>query len=277
MNALVSYVAYLEKTMWPVGLSVRYPHPGASLPAWKVVTAAGILLAVTAVAIRWLRSRPYVAVGWLWYLGTLVPVIGLVQAGDQAMADRYSYIPLVGVFVAIAWGVRDASSAWPRGRPVIVWLAAAAVVMLTATAWSQTRYWRDSITLYEHSLSVVEGDPLLHYNLANELREQGRLDDAVRHYQDAIRFDPAYVAAHTNLGPILAQQGRTDEAIAHYATALRLKPDLAETHNNLGMLLGEQGKIADAIPHFEEAVRLKPELEGARQNLEVARKIVGVH
>jgi tetratricopeptide (TPR) repeat protein len=204
-------------------------------------------------------------------------VIGLVQAGDQAMADRYSYIPLVGVFVAIAWGVRDASSAWPRGRPVIVWLAAAAVVMLTATAWSQTRYWRDSITLYEHSLSVVEGDPLLHYNLANELREQGRLDDAVRHYQDAIRFDPAYVAAHTNLGPILAQQGRTDEAIAHYATALRLKPDLAETHNNLGMLLGEQGKIADAIPHFEEAVRLKPELEGARQNLEVARKIAGVH
>lgn len=277
MNALVSYVAYLEKMVWPVGLSVRYPHPGAALPVWKAVVAAGILLAVTAAVIRWLRSRPYVAVGWLWYLGTLIPVIGLVQAGDQAMADRYSYIPLVGVFVAIAWGLRDASAAWPRVWLVIPWLAAAAVVILTATAWNQTRYWRDSITLYEHSLSVIESDPLLHYNLANELREQGRLGEAVRHYQDAIRFDPTYVAAHTNLGPILAQQGRTDEAIAHYATALSLKPDLAEAHNNLGMLLGEQGHVADAIPHFEEAVRLKPELDGARQNLEIARKIAGAH
>ncbi len=277
MNALVSYVAYLEKMVWPVGLSVRYPHPGAALPVWKAVVAAGILLAVTAAVIRWLRSRPYVAVGWWWYLGTLIPVIGLVQAGDQAMADRYSYIPSVGIFIAVAWGLRDASAVWPRARPAIVCLAAAVVVMLTATAWNQTRYWRDSITLYEHSLSVIGGDPLLHYNLANELREQGRLDDAVRHYQDAIRFDPTYVAAHTNLGPILAQQGRTDEAIAHYATALSLTPDLAEAHNNLGMLLGEQGRIADAIPHFEEAVRLKPELEGARQNLEVARKIADAH
>lgn len=277
MNALVSYGAYLEKMVWPVGLSVRYPHPGASLPVWKAVAAACVLLAVTAMAIRWLRSRPYVAVGWFWYLGTLVPVIGLVQTGDQAMADRYSYLPLAGVFVAIAWGLRDTSVAWPRGRRAIGWLAAAAAVTLTAAAWNQTRYWRDSVTLYEHSLSVVENDSLLHYNMANEMREQGRLNDAVRHYQDAIRFDSGYVAAYTNLGPILAQQGRTDEAIALYAAALTLKPDLAEAHNNLGMLLGEQGRIADAIPHFEEAVRLKPELEGARQNLEIARKIAGAH
>lgn len=273
MNALVSYVAYVEKTAWPVGLSVRYPHPGLTLPVWKAVVAALILLVVTAVAVRWLRSRPYAPVGWLWYLGTLVPVIGVVQVGDQAMADRYTYIPLIGIFMVLAWGLRDAAAAQPRVRAVIPWAAAAALIALTATAWNQTRYWRDSVTLYEHSLSVIEGDPLLHYNLANELREQGRLDDAVRHYEEAIRFDPNYLAARTNLGPILAKQGRIDEAIAHYAAVLRLKPDLAETHNNLGMLLGEQGKISEAIVHFEEAVRLKPELEGAKRNLEVARRL----
>jgi tetratricopeptide (TPR) repeat protein len=272
MNALVSYVAYLGKTVWPTGLSVRYPHPGVT-PVWKAVVAALILLAVTGMAARWLRSRPYVAVGWSWYLGTLIPVIGLVQVGDQAMADRYTYIPLIGVFIAVAWGLRDAAATRPRVRAVVLWVVAPVVVALTAAAWNQTRYWRDSVTLYEHSLSVIEGDPLLHYNLANELREQGRLDDAVRHYEEALRFDPNYVAAHTNLGPILAQQGRTDEAIDHYTAALRLKPDVAETHNNLGMLLGEQGKIAEAIPHFEEAVRLKPELEGARRNLGVARRL----
>jgi hypothetical protein len=274
MNALVSSVAYLEKTVWPVGLSVRYPHPGVTLPVWKAVVAALILLAVTGAAVRWLRPRPYVAVGWLWYLGTLIPVIGVVQVGDQAMADRYTYIPLIGVFIAVAWGLRDAAAARPRMQTIIPWVVAPVLIALTAAAWNQTRHWRDSVSLYEHSLSVIERDPLLHYNLANELREQGRLDDAVRHYEEALRFDPNYVAAHTNLGPILAQQGRTDEAIAHYAAALRLKPDVAEAHNNLGMLLGEQGKIEEAIPHFEEAVRLKPELEGARRNLEVARTLV---
>jgi tetratricopeptide (TPR) repeat protein len=274
MNALVSYVAYLEKTAWPAGLSVRYPHPGITLPVWKVVVATLILVAITWAAVRWLRSRPYLAVGWFWYLGTLVPVIGVVQVGDQAMADRYTYLPLIGIFMAIAWGLRDAAAARPRLRTALPWLAAALLPVLTALAWQQTRYWRDSVTLYEHSLSVVEGDPLLHYNLANELREQGRSDEAVRHYQEALRFDPTYVAAHTNLGPLLAQQGRTEQAIAHYTAALRIKPGLAEAHNNLGMLLGEQGKVADAIPHFEEALRLKPELESARRNLDVARKLV---
>ncbi len=274
MNALVSYVAYLGKMVWPVGLSVRYPHPGVTMPVWKPLIAGLLLIAVTVAAARWFRSRPYLAVGWFWYLGTLVPVIGVVQVGDQAMADRYTYVPLIGIFIAMAWGLRDAAVSRPRLQTTLPWVAAGVLLALTASAWNQTRYWRDSVTLYEHSLSVIDGDPLLHYNLANELREQGRLDDAVRHYEEAIRFDPNYVAAHTNLGPILAQQGRTDQAIAHYVAALRIKPDVAEAHNNLGMLLGEQGKITEAIPHFEEAVRLKPGLEEAKRNLDVARKLV---
>ncbi len=220
-NALVSYVAYLEKTVWPVGLSVRYPHPGVALPLWKVLTAVFILLVVTAAAIRWWRSRPYVVVGWFWYLGTLVPVIGLVQVGDQAMADRYTYVPLIGVFVIVAWGARDLAARRWRVRVAAPWLAAAAVIVLSIAAWSQAGYWRDSVTLYEHAASVVDGDPLLHYTLANELRERGRLGEAARHYEDALRFDPNYVAAHTNLGPILAQQGRFDDAITHYVAALR--------------------------------------------------------
>jgi tetratricopeptide (TPR) repeat protein len=270
-NALVSYVAYLGKTMWPVDLSIRYPHLGASLPLWKSIVAGLVLLALTGAAVRWWRSRPYFAVGWFWYLGTLVPVIGLVQVGDQAMADRYTYIPLIGVFIVMAWGLRAAAVAPTPARVVVPWLSGFVLVALAVMAWHQTQHWRNSVTLYEHGLSIAASDPLLHYNLANEFREQGRLTAAVHHYQEALRFDPTYAAAHTNLGPILAQQGRAEDAIAHYAAALSLKPDVAEAHNNLGMLLGEQGRIAEAIPHFEEAVRLKPELEGARHNLNVAR------
>lgn len=274
MNAVVSYVAYLQKTVWPVGLSVHYPHPGSALSAWRVLAAAIILLAVTAAAIRWWRSRPCVAVGWLWYLGMLVPVIGLVQVGDQAMADRYTYVPLIGVFIAVAWGARDLAARWRRARWAMPWLATVVVMVFTVAAWNQARYWRDSLTLYEHAVSVVEGDPLLHYNLANELRERGRFAEAARHYEDAVRFDPNHAAAHTNLGPILAQQGRFDDAIAHYTAALRINPDLAEAHNNLGMLLAEQGNIEEAIPHFQEAVRIKPEMEAARRNLDVAQRAV---
>ena len=272
MSAVVSYVAYLQKTVWPVGLSVHYPHPGSALSVWMVLAAAIILLAVTAAAIRWARSRPYVVVGWLWYLGTLVPVIGLVQVGDQAMADRYTYVPLIGVFIAVAWGARDLASRWRSARWAVPWLATVLLVVLTVAAWNQVRYWRDSITLYEHAVSVVEGDPLLHYNLANELRERGRLAEAAQHYEEALRFDPNHAAAHTNLGPILAQQGRLDDAITHYTAALRIKPELAEAHNNLGMLLAEHGKIEEAIPHFQEAVRIKPEMEAARRNLDVAQR-----
>ncbi len=276
MNAAVAYAAYLQKTVWPVGLSVRYPHPGVTLPLWKVLTAVFILLAVTAAAIRWARSRPYVLVGWLWYLGTLVPVIGLVQVGDQAMADRYTYVPLVGVFIAVAWGARDLAARWRSARVAVPWLAAVVLVVLTVAAWNQARYWRDNIALYEHAMAVVKGDPLLHYNLANELRERGRLAEAAQHYEEALRFDPNYAAAHTNLGPILAQQGRLDDAIAHYVAALRIKPDLAEAHNNLGMLLAERGNIEEAIPHFQEAVRIKPAMEAARRNLDVAQRAMKV-
>ncbi len=272
MNAVVSYAKYLQKTIWPVELSVRYPHPGSTLSGWAVLLAVFILVAVTIAAIRWGRSRPYVLVGWLWYLGTLVPVIGLVQVGDQAMADRYTYVPLLGVFIVVAWVAYDLASWWRPVRLVMPWLAGVVLVALTVAAWNQVRYWRDSITLFEHATSVAPDDPLAHFSLANELRERGRVPEAARHYEEALRIYPNYADAHANLGLILAQQGRLDDAMPHYVAALRIQPGLAEVHNSMGMLLAEQGKTTEAILHFREALRIKPGMEAARKNLEVVQR-----
>ncbi len=272
MNAVVTYLSYLTKMIWPADLAIRYPHPGGALPVWQA-GAAGIVLVAVSIAVVASRRKPYLAVGWFWYVGTLVPVIGLVQVGDQAMADRYTYLPLVGVFVIIAWCTADLVASRRPLRPAVAGLALASLIGLMIGARIQVGYWRDGITLYERTLAVSSGDALLHYNLANELRERGRGDEALAHYSDAIRLNPNYTAAYTNAGPVLATQGRIDEAIASYAVALRIDPNLAEAHNNLGMLLAEAGRIDEAIAEFSAALRLKPDLAGARRNLDIARAL----
>lgn len=271
MNAAVSYVQYIHQMVWPFALSLRYPHPGRALPFWQAVAAGAGLALVSILVCRYMRQRPYLVVGWFWYVGTLVPVIGLVQVGEQAMADRYTYVPLIGLFIILAWSGREIVGRRRSLQPVLVGLAAASLVVLMVATWVQVRYWRDGVTLYEHSLAVTSGDFLLHFNLANELRERGELDAAVAHYAATIRADPTFAAAYTNAGPILASQGRVDEAIASYVAALKLKPDLAEAHNNLGILLAQAGRTDEAIAEFSEAIRIKPELADAQRNLDVAR------
>ncbi|MBI3607391.1 MAG: tetratricopeptide repeat protein [Nitrospirae bacterium] len=270
MNAAVSYLEYIHKMVWPFALSLRYPHPGHALPLWQALGAAVLLVLISIGVCRQMRQRPYLVVGWFWYVGTLVPVIGLVQVGEQAMADRYTYLPFIGLFIILAWGVWEILNRWQFLRPVLTALAAVLLAVLMVTTWFQVRYWRDSVTLYEHSLAVTSGDFLLHYNLANELRERGDLDAAVGHYAASIRANPTFAEAYTNAGPILAGQGRVDEAIACYAAALKLKPDLAEAHNNLGILLAQAGRTDEAIDEFSAAVRIKPELSDAQRNLQVA-------
>jgi tetratricopeptide (TPR) repeat protein len=260
-NALLSYIVYIRKTVWPFDLAAYYPYPGTGL-SWKAALAATVLVVVT-IAVARGRRRPYLLVGWLWYVGMLVPVIGLVQVGEQSLADRYTYLPLIGIFLMAAWGVPDAlaglrmrgSGLLRAGRAALL----ALLVVLAVTTWRQARVWRDSVTLFEHVLAVTGESASAHVNLAIALEERGDFPGAERHDRRALELRPDDSVAHNNLGKILAQQGKTAEAATHYLAALRRDPGSADAHNNLGVALARDGKLEEAMPHFDAAVRGKPE------------------
>ena len=268
-NALVAYAGYMGKMVWPVGLTVLYPHPGR-IPVWEVSLACLLLFSMTLLAVMGARRYPYVLFGWLWYLGTLVPVIGIVQVGSQAMADRYTYIPLVGLFVAAAWGARDLASGRRLGQPVA---AAAAVVILAAfsvVAHFQVRVWADSIILLRHAVQVTTGNYVAHNNLGLSLVEAGRNDEAKDHFQAALRIRPGYIKSLNNLGLVFARQENWEAAIDCYERALRIKPDYATAHNNLGNALEAMGQRDAAISRYRRAIRIDPNHTEARNNLALA-------
>ena len=264
-NALVSYVRYLGMTAWPARLAVFYPHPGALPPL--AVAGAGLLLAgVTAWVMLKARVRPAPAVGWLWYLGTLVPVIGLVQVGSQALADRYMYLPSIGLFIMAAWGLGDWLGRWRWGRVVMAGGAVAVIAACAGATVKQVAVWQNSVALFEHALAAGWESPLAHYNLAHALAKQGRTAEAIAQYRDAVRLKPDEAKARDNLGLLLADQGQTAEAIAEIREALRLTPDRPYTLNNLAWILAAN---PDAAPRDGAgAVRLAEracELTGFRE------------
>ena len=218
-NALISYVAYLGQFFCPLGLAPCYPRRPV-LPPWQVAAAVLLLVSITAAAVRWRRQRPYLLVGWLWYVGMLVPVIGLVQFGGQAEADRFTYLPQIGLAVALVWTAADACRAWPRFRPIGAVAATCAVMILAVAAWRQTSYWRDSETLWTRTLACTSRNAVAHNNLGIALADRGRIDEAIEQYRKALDINPDYVEAHNNLGIALASCGRIDEAIEHYRKAL---------------------------------------------------------
>jgi Flp pilus assembly protein TadD len=265
-NALVAYVGYVGKTLWPTNLAAIYPYP-ESIPRWQPAAAVAALAVLSLLALRVRRDHPYVLVGWLWYLVTLIPVIGLIQVGSQPMADRYTYVPLIGLFIIAAWGIGHLVSG-TRVRTYA--LAAAAVITIaacTVTARAQVRHWRSSVALWQHAVDVTTENYRAQGNLGHALAAEGRLDEAIVHYREAVRIRPGYAEAHNNLGLALARQGKIDDAIPHYTEAIRLLPDYFEAHGNLGAALAATGRYADAITHFSIAVQLQPEHPLARQNL----------
>jgi tetratricopeptide (TPR) repeat protein len=269
-NALVAYVRYLAMTIWPSDLTVYYPHPRDTLsPA--MAAGAGLLLAgLTVLLVRQGRCRPYLTVGWLWYLGTLVPVIGLVQVATQALADRYTYVPLIGLFLIMAWGIPDLAGGW-RYAPAVVAVPAIAVVAVYLVAtWVQVGYWRDSITLWRHTLAVTTDNYVAHSNLGVALRREGRMEEAMRHFAEALRLRPDLPGMRNSMGVALLDQGQTEEAIGHFTAALRLDPRDPRTYFYLGTALLRQGKIEDAVQQFSEALRLNGELTDAHVGLGVA-------
>jgi tetratricopeptide (TPR) repeat protein len=269
-NAIVSYLAYIGKFLYPVGLAVFYPHPGGDLPIWKVVLSALTLGGVSAAAFVWRRRFPYLFVGWFWYVGMMVPVIGLVQVGLHAMADRYTYLPQIGLSLFLAWGAAELTASWRRRRLVLGIVSASLILILTGLAWKQTTYWRNSETLWRHALDCTTDNFRAHYNLAVTLEEQGYADAAMTHYRNAIRIKPDFAAPLNNLGMAMANLGQVDAAIDLYEKALKVEPDYAEAHNNLGNVLAGCGRVNEAIAHFRTALEKKPDLAEAHINLGMA-------
>ncbi len=295
-NTLLSYGIYLRKMLWPADLSICY-QSSITPPAWDIFLLTMVFLAgITAVTLAFARYWPYLAVGWLWYLGALTPVSGLVSVGTSNYADRYTYVPLIGVYLAIAFGARDLAVRWPQAKTPLTGLLAVWLVCLMVATWRQVSAWRDSQTLCEQALRVDPENPLMHNQLGQALQDKGQLDKAKQHYEIAVRY-PNQGMAHSNLGYLLQSQGelqaalknyelgvqlspnlpmahnnfgnglwevgRTDEAAAEYQQALRLDPDYAEAHSNWGMVLQSKEKFSDALDQYQKAVRLKADFAEA--------------
>lgn len=266
-NALVSYIAYIGITLWPLDLGVMYPHPGATIPWWKISGSALILLLISLAALKEYRRRPYLLTGWLWYLGTLFPVMGFLQNGPQAMADRFIYVPSIGLYLILAWGIPDLVARVPQRQRILSISAAAVLVAAAALSWTQVGYWQDNFTLYEHTLGVTKDNITIHTNLGVAFLDRGEPQEAAKHFAAAIRLNPDSGLDHSNLGFAYAEMGRLDDAVKHCLTALKLDPRFAGAHNNLGYALALQGKDSDAIEHFSEALRLKPNYPTAHTNM----------
>jgi len=266
-NAVVSYLKYIGNTIWPQNLAVFYPFP-KMVPMWQSVSAAVLLICISLVVIRALKRAPYLTVGWLWYLGTLVPVIGLMQAGLwPAMADRWAYVPLIGIFIMVAWGLSALAARWHFKR---IWLVAATAAVLSIfmiTTKLQVGYWSDSITLFEHALKSATPCSAIHNNLGVALQKKGRIAEAISHYTEALRLNPNYAQAHNNLGITLRKQGRVAEAIRHFYVAVQVDPTYADPHFSIGNIMEQQGRITEAVRYYINALKLKPDYADAHTNL----------
>jgi tetratricopeptide (TPR) repeat protein len=267
-NAAVSYATYVEKMIWPERLAIFYPHP-ESFSGWEVSGSILALIAVTVLVAREARKRPYLLVGWLWYVGTLVPVIGLVQVGAQSMADRYTYLPLIGLFVALAWGASDLAARLPHRDRLLRAAGLIAIAACAITARSQLEHWRDTVTVWTHALAVSPDNARAHNNLGVALGLEGRDGEALAHYIEATRIDPHYAEAHLNLGNSLLNQKRLARAERHYSEAIRIAPHLAGAHFGLAVSLVGQGELARGVREMAVAVGLDPDNASFRYNLAV--------
>ena len=299
-NGLVSYCSYIVKMVWPENLAVLYPYPGV-FPTWQIIGAVFFLVIATCLIIWTVKPYPYLTTGWFWYLGTLVPVIGLVQVGVQAMADRYTYVPIIGVLIMVAWGVPELLKKWRYRNAALAAVTAIVLCIFSLVTWKQVQYWQNSITLFTHALDVTKNNYTAHSNLGHSLltqgkleeaihhysealricqncydennnlgialQEQGRIEEAISHYGEAIRLNPYYIKAYVNLGEALASQGKFAEAMAVFSKALQINPDSAEVHYNAGTILLSRGDFDEAIYHFRESIRVKPDHAKAYNNL----------
>ena len=269
-NAIVSYTGYLGQTFYPANLAAFYPFPASGIPPSKVFLSLVPLASFTLGVFALRRSRPYLVVGWLWYLGMLTPVIGLIQVGEQARADRFTYLPQIGLLLLIAWGMGNLC-AYPRHRRAVLAAGALmAVAALMACAHLQASRWKNSESLWSHTLACTSGNDLAHNNLGTALLQMGRIDEAAIHFQKALEIQPNYAEARNNLGNVFFQKGRVDEAVAHYQKALEINPKLALAQYNLGVAFLQSGWVPEAVGHFQGALEIEPDFAKAHYNLGIA-------
>src|SRR6266487_3209642 len=266
-NAIVTYAAYVWQMLWPVKLAVLYPHPESRLPLWEIILCLLVLIGITAAAVVLRKSRPYFIAGWLWYLGMLVPVIGLVQVGWQGRADRYTYLPQIGLYIAITWTVADLTALWRRQRTILTVAALLTIVVLSWSAWIQTWYWRDSETLFKHALAVTTNNDVAENNLGIEYLRQGNVDGAISLLQTAVDLRPDNSPGHENLAKALLQKGKVADALIHYRKLLELQPDNIEVHNIVGTVLIQQGHIREGVEEWQKVLVIQPDNGNAMSNL----------
>ena len=266
-NAVVSYVAYIWQMLWPVRLAVFYPHPENRLPLWQIISSFLLLICITAAAIALRKQRPYLITGWLWYLGMLVPVIGLVQVGWQGRADRYTYLPQIGLYIAATWGTADLTALYRHQRTILSTAAIFIIGSLSLCAWVQTTYWRNSETLFRHALAVTTNNDVAENNLGIVFLGQGKVDEAISMLQAAVELRPDNSPAHENLAKALLQKGQVSEAIVHYRKLLELQPDNIEVHNIVGTVLTQQGRVREGIEEWQKVLAIQPANGNAISNL----------
>jgi len=273
-NVMISYFEYLWKMLWPKGLAILYAHPGNTLAVWKGVLCGIALLVITTISIKLIRKAPYFVVGWFWYLGTLIPVIGFITLGPHLIADRSAYLPLIGIFVIIAWGVPELLKEWRYRKNVLKASAGILILTLMPITWIQVSHWKSSITVFKHAIKVTDkkypGFSVVHNNLGIALVAEGKNEEAISHYKMAIKIKPDYADAYNNLGAVLFHAKMTEEAIDYYKEAIRIRPGFAAAQKNLGSALVQKGEMKEAVHHFRETLRLKPDLVVAQKNLEMA-------
>ena len=266
VNASMAYVGYIIKTIWPVGLAVFYPYPDG-YSRWAITAAVFFLFMISLLVVKYRKQMPCLPVGWFWYLGTLVPVIGLVQVGQQSMADRYTYVPLIGLFIIMAWGGHRIASSHARyGKPLVL-IGCGFILFCSFRTNVQVQYWKDSISLFSHAIHITSNNALAHNNLGMALAEKGRVEEAVPYFQMAIKIDHKFDSAYNNLGAAMIRRGHMKQALNYLKTALILRPQYADAENNMGIVLDKRGETFAAIKHFEKALALEPSHADAHNNL----------
>ena len=274
-NTLVSYAKYLLLTFWPNDLAVYYPLAPGGIPGWQIVGAAFLLIGITAFCFLQRKIRPYLIVGWLWFLGTLVPVIGLVQVGGQTMADRYFYIPSIGLFVALVFGLADLVKSWRVAPSLCGGISAAALLILATLTNVQIQRWHDSFTLFEHTLSVTPPNLRIEHNLGVALGASNRFDEAATHFEKALQIDPNFYDGLVAMSVTRSHQGRMPEAIEYFQAAIRLQPDTPKAHVQLAHALWEQNRDQEALEEMRRALQSAPGDADIRGDFGLALAMVG--
>jgi tetratricopeptide (TPR) repeat protein len=253
-TSLIAYLNYIKKMLYPINLSFLYPYT-REIYWWELTAAVILLLSVTFLALKTIKHHPYFVVGWFWYLGTLIPVIGFVQIGRQSIADRYTYIPLIGLFIIIAWGMPELIKALKYKKFIFTISTALLLMIFLPLTYKQSTYWKNSFTLYKHAIEVTTNNYIAHNNLGATLKKNGNIEEAIKHFNHALQIYPFYYEAQTNLGLVLAKKGDTKNAIQHFKNAIAIKPSQGKVHYHLGLALENENQLDEAVEHYLKAIK----------------------